>query len=134
MMLKKESFNKIKKFFIRNKKFSFMAIGLIHGFTNMGGIFLSIFSILNSNNVKNITRSNIAYGYFSMGVIQLLILLVYNFNFLYKIHYIYILLALIIYFPSQYFFKILLFKNFNLVIALVAFSFGIFVFVDPIFN
>lgn len=134
LMLKRDGFIKIKKSFINKKRVSLMTIGLIHGFTNMGGSFLSIYSILISDNAKNITRSNIAYGYFSMGVIQLIILLIYNFELIYQIHIFYILSALIVYYPSQYIFKLLLFKNFYLIISLIALIFGIFVFINAFIN
>ena len=62
--------NFVSKLLIRNLRLSNILIGLLHGFTNMGGSFLSILasSIYYENKIK--TRYLIAYCYLLMGIIQ----------------------------------------------------------------
>ena len=65
----KKSINFFKSFFFN--KIVFAIIGIIHGFTNLGGSLLSLTSI-NINSSKSQIRSSIAYGYFIMSIIQIL--------------------------------------------------------------
>ena len=97
----------------------------MHGLTNMGGGFLTIFSSLINNNDKNLTRYFISYGYLIMGILQyfILVLLEYkNLNFS-KIYYIF--LVLIIYFPSQKIFKKVNNFLFSKIISIIALYYGV---------
>ena len=101
LILNKKRFASFKNKFLKLRKIVLIGIGSIHGLTNMGGSFLSIYSTLISKNIKEVSRYYISYGYLVMGVIQysIIIILAYdliNFSKLY-----YALIALIIYFPAQ---------------------------------
>lgn len=124
LALKKYSFFFNEKKIFKYRKFILVFIGIIHGLTNMGGGFLSIFSSLINKNNKQLTRHFIAYGYLVMGLLQYFILLSLeykNLNFS-KIYYIFI--VFLIYFPSQKIFK--KFNNFlfGKIISIIALFYG----------
>ena len=125
LVLKKNTFFFNTKNIVKHRKFILIFIGTIHGLTNMGGGFLSIFSSLINKNNKKLTRHFIAYGYLVMGLLQYFILLSLeykNLNFS-KIYYIFI--VFLIYFPSQKIFK--KFNNFlfGKIISIIALFYGI---------
>jgi len=125
LTLIKNNFFSFKKIILRYKKLILIFIGSIHGFTNMGGGFLSIFSSLINNNNKKKTRHLISYGYLTMGLFQYFIMLFLeyeNLNFS-KIYY--ILLVLILYFPSQIIFKKVNDIFFAQIISIIALFYGI---------
>jgi hypothetical protein len=78
IIINKNKFSNFLKNFLKLKKVILVLIGSIHGFTNMGGNFLSIYSILLAKNKKKISRYYISYGYLSMGIIQYLLILLLN--------------------------------------------------------
>jgi len=84
-------------------KFSLILLGLIHGATNLGGSFLTIISSRINKN-KNSIRECVAYGYLAMGIVQLFAIyyLQHEVNFTKLL---YIIIPLLVYFPSQFFFK-----------------------------
>ena len=101
LILNKSKFSSFRDMFFKSKKIILVGIGAIHGFTNMGGSFLSIYSTIISKNIKVVARYCISYGYLIMGLVQYLLVIFFtydtlNFNKLY-----YALIALIIYYPSQ---------------------------------
>ncbi len=125
LILNKRRFSSFKNIFYKLKKLILVSIGIIHGFTNMGGSFLSIYSTIVSKNVKEVSRYYIAYGYLIMGIFQYLIILFFlnsnlNFSKLY-----YTLLALVIYFPSQKLFKNINDIKFSKIINFIALIYGI---------
>jgi len=123
--LNKNTFSSLRENILKYKKLILIFIGSVHGLTNMGGGFLTIFSSLINNNDKNLTRYFISYGYLIMGMLQyfILILLEYkNLNFT-KIYYIF--LVLIIYFPSQKIFKKVNNFLFSKIINTIALFYGI---------
>ena len=114
------------------RKLFLITIGCIHGATNMGGAFLSIFSSLVNNENRLQTRNYIAYGYFVMGSIQYITILFFgtvniNFSKLY-----YIILPLVIFFPLQKLFSKIDDKFFISIINYAALSFGIIAFLMSI--
>jgi len=124
LALKNNNFFLKKKIILKYKKVVLVFIGLVHGLTNMGGGFLSIFSSLINNNKKH-ARHFISYGYLTMGVIQYFILLFFehknlDFN---KIHYVF--LALLLYFPSQQIFKKVNNILFRKIISIIALFYGL---------
>ena len=98
---------------------------MVHGFTNMGGSFLSIFSTLVSKNKKQIARYYISYGYLIMGIIQYLIVLLITHKFLDFSKLYYTLLAILIYFPSQKIFDEINDIKFSKYINIIALLYGI---------
>ena len=110
LSLKKHRFSFFKKITKLKKILILIAIGFIHGTTNMGGTLLSIYSTT-INNEKSDIRSCISYGYLIMGIIQLSVLFVFEYSKLSINKFYYILLIIPIYFPMQkVFFK---FENYK---------------------
>jgi len=125
LALNKKTFSSLRKSILKYKKLILIFIGSVHGLTNMGGGFLTIFSSLINNSDKRLTRYFISYGYLIMGLLQyfILVLLEYkdlNFS---KIYYIF--LVLIIYFPSQIIFKNVNDFLFSKIISIIALFYGI---------
>ena len=91
----------------------------------MGGAFLSIFSSSINNENRQYTRNYIAYGYFVMGVIQYVTILIFgtmnkDFSKLY-----YIIMPLFVFYPLQIFFNKMNDKFFINIINCAALFFGI---------
>ena len=125
LILNKKRFASFKNKFLKLRKIVLIGIGSIHGLTNMGGSFLSIYSTLISKNIKEVSRYYISYGYLVMGVIQysIIIILAYdliNFSKLY-----YALIALIIYFPAQKIFISINDIKFSKYINIIALCYGL---------
>ena len=125
LILNKRRFSSFKKKFFELKKIVLIGIGCIHGLTNMGGSFLAVYSTLVSQNKKEIARYYICYGYLIMGVLQYLIVLFLSFETLIFTKLFYILLALVIYFPSQKLFENIKDKRFSKYINIIALIYGL---------
>ena len=125
VILNKGKFSSFREIFFKSKKIILVGIGTIHGFTNMGGSFLSVYSTLISKNIKEVSRYYISYGYLIMGLIQYLLVLflaseTLSFSKLY-----YTLIVLIIYFPTQKIFKNINDRKFSKYINLIALLYGL---------
>ena len=125
LILNKKRFSSFKETFFKLKKLVLISIGCVHGLTNMGGSFLAIYSTLVSQNKKEITRYYICYGYLIMGILQYITVLFLSFNSIEFTKLFYILLALIIYFPSQILFKNVKDKKFSKYINIIALTYGL---------
>ena len=101
IILNKNRIVRSDKFLLKYRKVYLIIIGAIHGFTNMGGGFLSIFSTLINGGDRVLTRKYISYGYFVMGSIQYLTILLIGSNNVDYIKLYYIFLALVLFFPCQ---------------------------------
>jgi|TARA_B110000263_G_C15221070_1_gene469979 hypothetical protein len=123
--LKKNTFIPLKKIILKYKKFALIFIGSVHGLTNMGGGFLSIFSSLINNRDKKSTRHFISYSYFVMGLLQYVILLFLEYRNLSFSKIYYILLALIVYLPAQKLFREFNDFLFSKIISIVALFYGL---------
>ena len=124
LTLKKNTYFPLKNIILKYKKFILIFIGSVHGFTNMGGGFLSIFSSLINNRDKNYTRHFISYSYLIMGLLQYVILLFLEYKNLSFSKIYYVFLVLIVYLPSQKLFK--KFDNilFSKIISIIALFYG----------
>ena len=125
LILNKKNFSSFTKIFLKLKKIILIGIGSVHGLTNMGGSFLAIYSTLVSENVKEVTRYYICYGYLIMGLFQysMVLLIGYenlNFSKLY-----YLLIALLIYFPTQKIFKNIDDGKFSKYMNIIALAYGL---------
>ena len=123
------TFNNKKLYFLSDlilklRKLVLIFIGIIHGLSNMGGGFLSIFSSSMSGNNKLLTRQYISYGYLSMGIIQYLILAIFYTSNLSFSKFFYIFLAIMVYFPSQSIFNFVIYDIYVKIISIVAMLFG----------
>ena len=78
LILNKNKFSSFRKTFFKFKRIVLVGIGCLHGLTNMGGSFLAIYSTLVSENVKEVARYYICYGYLIMGVFQYILVLLIN--------------------------------------------------------
>ena len=123
-------FNKLMNTFFRvkfNQYLVFFCIGIVHGLTNLGGSLLAI-SSSQINFDKNNNRICIAFGYFSMGSLQLFLIYLLsdtNFDFL-KLFY--IIIPILIYnFSQKYFFKLSNLR-FSKILNLITFVFGLYLF------
>lgn len=125
LVLNKNTFSSLRKNILKYKKLILIFIGSVHGLTNMGGGFLTIFSSLINNSDKKLTRYFISYGYLIMGLLQyfILVLLEYKNLSFSKIYYIF--LVLIVYFPSQIIFKKVNDFLFSKIISIIALIYGI---------
>ena len=77
LILNKNRFIKIDTFILKYRKLSLVFIGTVHGFTNMGGSFLSMFSTLVTADRES-ARKYIAFGYLVMGTLQYTTLLIFG--------------------------------------------------------
>ena len=102
-----------------------MLIGSIHGFTNMGGGFLSIFSSIIHENNKFLERSYIAYGYFIIGVIQFATLLIFSNKQIEIMNLLYVFIPILVFFPSQQIFRKIDNLSFKKKISQIALIYGI---------
>ena len=124
LVLKKNIFFSLKNNATKYRKLILIFIGTVHGFTNMGGGFLSIFSSLINNHNKKLTRHFISYGYLVMGLLQYFILLSLEYKNLSFSKIYYVLLVLIVYLPSQKLFKKFNKILFNKIISIIALFYG----------
>ena len=125
LILNKSKFSSFEAKFFQLKKYILIIIGTVHGFTNMGGSFLSIYSTLISKNKKELARYYISYGYLIMGIIQYFIVLFISFKLLNFSKLYYALIAIFIYLPSQKIFKNINDKSFSRYINIIALLYGI---------
>ena len=130
LILNKRKFSSFKKIFFKLKNLVLAGIGAVHGFTNMGGSFLSIYSTLIGKNKKEIARYYISYGYLVMGIIQYLIVLFLAFDEINFSKLYYALLALVIYFPTQKIFNNINDLKFTKYINYIALIYGIIIIVN----
>jgi len=122
----------ISKLIKDRQKLIFFFIGLVHGFTNLGGSLLTIISTY-LDNEKKVIRVNIAIGYFIFAFIQLIII---NFNNL-TINFTqakFIPFLILIFFLSQLIFKKISSDKFSKYINVFAFIFGISIFLNELLN
>ena len=132
LALKNNNFFLTKKIIINYKKIFLIFIGVVHGLTNMGGGFLSIFSSLINNN-KKYTRHFISYGYLTMGLIQYFILLLLDYKNLDFSKVYYVFFALVLYFPSQEIFKKVNDVLFRKIISIIALFYGLTILINNFF-
>ena len=125
IILNKNRIFRREKCLLKYRKVYLILIGSIHGFTNMGGGFLSIFSTLVNGGDRELTRKYISYGYFVMGVIQYTTILFIGLSNIDFRKWYYIFLALFLFFPSQKIFNKLNDQLFVKIINYVALTFGI---------
>ena len=112
------------------KIFVLIFIGIIHGITNMGGSFLSIFSSAINKDNKMLTRQYISYGYLSMGVIQYLTIISLNFSLINFNYVLYSLIGIFVYYPSQKIFNFIVYDVYVKIIGSIALLFGVFLLIS----
>ena len=116
--------------FNNNKKINLglIILGLIHGFTNLGGSFFTLICT-NINKQKKIIRQNIASGYLIFGTIQLLFI-----NIFYKtltasnLYYLYI--PIISFLIAQYFYNKINNELFSKILNITILLYGIYILIN----
>lgn len=119
-----------KKLKIKNKHtiFYLVTIGIIHGISNLGGTLLSILSVSLNRNDKVLSRFFISYGYLSMAISQYIVLYFMDELILNYKNFLYLAFVILIYFPTQFFFKNINTSKFNNWIYFTALIYGIMIF------
>ena len=116
--------------FDNNKRINLglIILGLIHGFTNLGGSFFTLICT-NINKQKKIIRQNIASGYLIFGTIQLLFI-----NIFYKtltasnLYYLYI--PIISFLIAQYFYNKINNELFSKILNITILLYGIYILIN----
>ena len=132
ILINKNRIFKATQTLINYKKIFLITIGCIHGATNMGGAFLSIFSSLVNNENRMHTRSYIAYGYFVMGLIQYLTITIFGTVSMDFSKFYYAIMPLIMFYPLQNLFNKMNDNFFISMINYTALLFGIIAFIMSI--
>ena len=132
LILNKKKFSSFREIFFKMKKIVLIGIGCVHGLTNMAGGFLAIYSTLVSENVKEVTRHYISYGYLIMGLFQYILVLSISFENINFAKLYYLVLALLIYFPLQKIFKNINDIKFSKYINVIALTYGLLILITYI--
>ena len=123
LILNKNRFIKIDTFILKYRKLSLVFIGTVHGFTNMGGSFLSMFSTLVTADRES-ARKYIAFGYLVMGTLQYITLLIFGTRHIDLDNLYYVIVPLVVFFPTQNLFKKVDDSLFMNIITYIALIFG----------
>jgi hypothetical protein len=107
--------------------YGLVILGIIHGFTNMGGGLLTLIST-NMSNKKNIIRYNIASGYLILGITQLFFI---NFFFMkFDFSYLkYIPISILCFYIAQKLYKKIQDDSFLKILNLFILFYSIYIFV-----
>ena len=107
---------------------SLVVLGLIHGFTNLGGSLLTLICA-NLNKQKIVIRHNIAAGYLILGTIQLLFInIFYKTLVISNLYYLYI--PIISFFIAQYFYNKMNSQLFSKILNITVLLYGIYIFLN----
>ena len=105
-----------------------VALGLIHGFTNLGGSFFALLCA-NINKQKKLIRHNIASGYLILGIAQLLFInIFYQTLVISNLYYLYI--PIISFFVAQYFYNKINSQLFLKILNITMLLYGIYIFLN----
>ena len=124
LALMKDKIYFFKKYIHLYRKYILIYIGSIHGLTNMGGGFLSIFSSIINEENKYLSRSYIAYGYFIMGILQITTIVFISKDSLSLFKWYYLIIPCCIFIPCQKVFEIIKNIIFIKIIYYLAFIYG----------
>ena len=107
---------------------SLVILGLIHGFTNLGGSFFTLICA-NINKQKKLIRHNIANGYLILGVAQLLFInIFYKTLIVSNLYYLYI--PILSFFVAQYFYNKINSQLFSKILNITVLLYGIYIFLN----
>ena len=107
---------------------SLILLGIIHGFTNLGGSLLTLISA-NISNKKDLMRYNIASGYLILGVVQLLFINTF-YNTLVPSNLYYLYIPIISFFLAQYFYNRINSQIFSRVLNIIVLIYGSYIFMN----
>ena len=123
LILNKNRIIKIDTFILKYRKLSLVFIGTVHGFTNMGGSFLSMFSTVVTADRAS-ARKYIAFGYLVMGTLQYTTLLIFGTRHMDLDNLYYVIVPIVVFFPTQNLFKKIDDSLFMNIITYIALIFG----------
>ena len=123
LILNKNRIIQIDTLILKYRKLSLVFIGTVHGFTNMGGSFLSMFSTLVTAD-RDSARKYIAFGYLVMGTLQYITLLIFGTRHIDLDNLYYVIVPLVVFFPTQNLFKKIDDSLFMNIITYIALIFG----------
>ena len=107
---------------------SLVILGLIHGFTNLGGSFFTLICA-NINKQKKLIRHNIANGYLILGAVQLLFInIFYKTLIMSNLYYLYI--PILSFFVAQYFYNKINSQLFSKILNITILLYGIYIFLN----
>ena len=107
---------------------SLIILGLIHGFTNLGGSFFTLICA-NINKQKKLMRHNIANGYLILGAVQLLFInIFYKTLIISNLYYLYI--PILSFFAAQYFYNKINSHLFSKILNITVLLYGIYIFLN----
>ena len=107
---------------------SLVVLGLIHGFTNLGGSFFTLICA-NINKQKKLIRHNIANGYLILGIAQLLFInIFYKTLIISSLYYLYI--PILSFFVAQYFYNKINSQLFSKILNITILLYGIYIFLN----
>ena len=107
---------------------SLVILGLIHGFTNLGGSFFTLICA-NINKQKKLIRHNIANGYLILGSVQLLFInIFYKTLIMSNLYYLYI--PILSFFAAQYFYNKINSHLFSKILNITVLLYGIYIFLN----
>lgn len=132
LALNKNKFKFIKNLNLFKQRIILITIGIVHGFSNLGGSLLAIFSSTINKDDKNMTRTCIAYSYLITGVIQISILYLFSDSRISIVNLLYIFLVFLIYIPSQKVFASIDRKKFSNFLNIIAFFYGVIILIKNI--
>ena len=107
---------------------SLILLGIIHGFTNLGGSLLTLISA-NISNKKDLMRYNIASGYLILGIVQLLFINTF-YNTLVPSNLYYLYIPIISFFLAQYFYNRINSQIFSRVLNIIVLIYGSYIFMN----
>ena len=107
---------------------SLTLLGIIHGFTNLGGSLLTLISA-NISNKKDLMRYNIASGYLILGIVQLLFINIF-YNTLVPSNLYYLYIPIISFFLAQYFYNRINSQIFSRVLNIIVLIYGSYIFMN----
>ena len=107
---------------------SLILLGIIHGFTNLGGSLLTLISA-NISNKKDLMRYNIASGYLILGIVQLLFINTF-YNTLVPSNLYYLYIPIISFFLAQYFYNRINSQMFSRVLNIIVLIYGSYIFMN----
>lgn len=113
--------------FLKYSRSYLIILGCIHGLTNLGGSFISIFSSIFYYKDKLRSRKSIAFSYLVLGIIQLLILGI-TLNIVFKLDiFIFMIMTPFIFYFSGYIFNKINFEFYVKMLYLLIFFYGLFI-------
>lgn len=116
----------LKNLIIKKINYGLVILGIIHGFTNLGGGLLTLISTNISDEKKNI-RYNIASGYFFLGITQLCF--VYLFFLKLDLNYLkYLFIPIVCFFITQSLYKKIKEKFFSKILNLIVLFYSLYIF------